>query len=193
MYSVEDKKSSEKQLVSSIRCLHWMDCTSYNVQCALQAGMKSRIQFILFKLSQLITNFSLDVDVLKNFLRNMLNLWEQVLKVPNFPFVYQFRKNLESYCKQIKFRNHQDPMCSFPKVFILLGHHNPPPPSSHAPSLYCTLVYSCTVVYCSVGGGCYQLSEGAGHETRIVPNFIYQHELTHFLATVLLKETLFKS
>ena len=142
MYSVEDKKSSEKQLVSSIRCLHWMDCTSYNVQCALQAGMKSRIQFILFKLSQLITNFSLNVDVLKNFLRNMLNLWEQVLKVPNFPFVYQFRKNLESYCKQIKFRNHQRSNVQFSQSF-----YSSWPPQSSTSILPRTLaVHGCTAV-----------------------------------------------
>ena len=120
--------------LSSIRCLHWMDCTSYNVQCALHA-------LILFKLSQLIANFSLDVDVLKNFLRNMLNLWGEVLKVSNFPFMLQILHIPVSYGNQIKVGNHQRKnmhcFSKFSSSWFL--------PSSILPR--CTIMYSCTVAY----------------------------------------------
>ena len=112
----------------------------FSVHSTQEWEVESRIQFILFKLSQLITNFSLDVDVLKNFLRNMLNLWEQVLKVPNFPLVYQFLKNLESYCKQIKFRNHQRSNVQFSQSF----YSSWPPQSSILPRTLA--VHGCTAV-----------------------------------------------
>ena len=92
--------------------------------CSVHSTQEWKVEFNSFYLNfQLIRNFSLDVDVLKNFPQNMLNLLEKVLKLS--VHVTDLHNLLESYCKQIKFRNHQGTKVHFSQSF-----YSSPPSSS---------------------------------------------------------------
>ena len=128
-------------MVSSIRCLHWMDCTSYNVQCALHARMKSRIQFILFKLS-------LSID------RKLFPRRRRLEKFPS-EYVTSWRTSFKSFKLSLHVTHSTSPS-------ILWQSNQGWKPSKKEDALFlkvsswflsssilprCTIMYSCTVTY----------------------------------------------